>query len=81
MHYGLCENGEFGRETGSVLCLIALWNCLEDAIAYFIGYNEVAQELGPNSTFKQSHNAMRHDTDPVSLSTPRSESHTSALQK
>ena len=86
VHYGLCENGwighfEFARETGAVLCRIALWDCFEDAIAYFIGYNEVARELGHNSSFKQSHNAMRHNTDPVSLATARSERHTSTLQK
>ena len=72
---------EFVRETGSVLCRIASRDCFEDVIAYFIGYYEVAQELGQNSSFKQSHNAMRHNTDPVSIPTPRSESHTSALQK
>ena len=72
---------KFARETGSVLRRIALRDCFQDAMAYFIGYYEVAQELGQNSAFKQSHNAMRHNTDPVSLSTPRSESHTFALQK
>ena len=72
---------EFVRETGSELCRIASRDCFEDVIAYFIGYYEVAQELGQNSSFKQTHNAMRHNTDPVSIPTPRSESHTSALQK
>ena len=37
VHYGLCENGEFARETGSVLCRIASRDCFEDVIAYFIG--------------------------------------------
>ena len=32
------------RETGSVLCPIAPWDCFWDAIASFIGYHEVAQE-------------------------------------
>ena len=62
VYCGLCEIGwighfEFARETGAVLCRIALWDCFEDAIAYFIGYYEVARELGHNSSFKQSHNA------------------------
>ena len=37
VHYGLCKNGEFARETGSVLCRIASRDCSEDVIAYFIG--------------------------------------------
>ena len=37
MHYGLCENGEFASEAGSVLCRIASRDCFEHAIAYFIG--------------------------------------------
>ena len=34
------------RETGYVLCRIALWDCFGVAIASFIGYYEVAQDSG-----------------------------------
>ena len=62
VHYGLRENGEFARETGSVLCRIASRDCFEDVIAYFIGQYKVARELGQNSLFQQSRNAMRENT-------------------
>ena len=34
------------RETGSVLCQTALWDCFGNAIASFIGYYKVARETG-----------------------------------
>ena len=33
---------EVPRETGSALCRIALWDCIREAIASFIGCYEVA---------------------------------------
>ena len=34
------------RETGSVLCQPALWDCFGNAIASFTGYYKVARETG-----------------------------------
>ena len=33
---------QVSRETGLLLCRIALWDCFGDAIAYFIGYYNCA---------------------------------------
>ena len=37
---------EVARETGSVSCQIALWDCFVDAIAAFIGHNGMRRRLG-----------------------------------
>ena len=34
------------RETGSVLCPVALWDCFGEAITSLIGYYKVAEETG-----------------------------------
>ena len=60
------------RETGTALCRIALWDCIREAIASFIGCYEVAQEttsqLPPS---KQSNTAIQHNTEPASQPTPK----------
>ena len=38
------------RETGWMLCRIALWDRFGGAISFFIGYYKVARELGANSS-------------------------------
>ena len=58
------------RETGWMLCRIALWDCFGGAVPFFIGYYKVARELGTNSSPKLSHSATGHNSDPVSSSTP-----------
>ena len=57
------------RETGWMLCRIALWDCFGGAISFFMGYYKVARELGTNSSPKLSHSATGHNSDPVSSST------------
>ena len=58
------------RETGWMLCRIALWDCFGGTVPSFIGYYKVARELGTNSSPKLSHSATGHNSDPVSSSTP-----------
>ena len=51
---------QFPRETGSVLCPVALWDCFGEAITSLIGYYKVAEETG--SEFvppKKSHGAIQ----------------------
>ena len=71
---------------GSVLCRIALWDYFGDAIAFFNycffywllgGCAGNWVEINPP---KRSHNAFRHDTDPVST-TKRTKERQTWLQK
>ena len=56
---------DVARETGSVSCRIALWDCFGDAIAAFVGNYEVAQETGPRIFVPKNSPMVQFDTTPT----------------
>ena len=45
-------NSETARETGLLLCRIALWDCIKDISASFTTLTKMRGKLGPDSSSK-----------------------------
>ena len=56
---------EVARETGTVSCRIAPWDCFGDAIAAFVGHYGVAQETGPRIFVPKNSLMVQFDTTPT----------------
>ena len=56
----------FARDTESVLCRIAPWACFGTLTPLWLTTARLRRRLGQNLCAKQSHNAVQHNSDPVS---------------
>ena len=57
---------QVASDSGTMLCQIKRWECLGTLLLLFIVSYKITQETaGQNSSPKQSHGAVRHNTDPA----------------
>ena len=70
---------EVALKTGTVLCRIASWECFGNAITHLLAVMKLRGNWVTIRPKKHSHNAIQHNTDPVSSATKNGRYATSIL--